>query len=443
MDKRLFGLLLCFTFLLLFYLEKRTYNYVILSFNAAYKPIPSTRRVESENKTICLNSTFGSSVNTPNSFLTTVKDIPCFKLDDSANYNNETTKLNVFYSNEFGTKILTFDLECINNNSGTNSNLWIQRKEMMAKMDFYKSSFRFGHDTVIPYIANIKDVINRNKSRKHFLYFHGNLSRLSAFKYKHAYAYDYLKIKHDMQRGLNDWSMTNRGKLYLDVQFSCHVDNPDNDNEIFEWQLCDNENKRMISLRNSTFSLIISPPDKNVISSSLIQQRLYESLIAGSIPVILGKNVILPYHEIIQWEQNVIRFPSENITKMADTLSRLSSEKIAQYQVNIKRIVAQYFTSDAKNLQAIAALLWRRLSISAIPEKNSTVQSAIYHLVKQNNIDIYSRQNRSFNNNNITLYADSRTRKFMSSLNLPKGICSDPMMPCVPRVKELSTKSGS
>lgn len=70
-----------------------------------------------------------------------------------------------------------------------------------------------------------------------------------------------------------------------------------------DWYLCGTDNSRRTILRDSTFSLLLVP-DRLVISSTLLQARVYEALRAGSIPVILGGDQIeLPFSEMIEWRR--------------------------------------------------------------------------------------------------------------------------------------------
>lgn len=70
-----------------------------------------------------------------------------------------------------------------------------------------------------------------------------------------------------------------------------------------DWYLCGTDNSRRTILRDSTFSLLLVP-DRSVVSSTLLQARLYEALRAGSIPVILGGDQIeLPFSEMIEWRR--------------------------------------------------------------------------------------------------------------------------------------------
>lgn len=83
-----------------------------------------------------------------------------------------------------------------------------------------------------------------------------------------------------------------------------------------DWMLCGTDSSRKAVLKDSTFSLLLSPAVGEV-SSTLFQARLYESLRSGAIPVILGADqVALPYEEVIDWRRISIMLPKARITEL-------------------------------------------------------------------------------------------------------------------------------
>lgn len=55
-----------------------------------------------------------------------------------------------------------------------------------------------------------------------------------------------------------------------------------------DWALCGTDSSRKTILKDSTFVLILAPKDMALISTTILQARVYEALRAGAIPVILG-----------------------------------------------------------------------------------------------------------------------------------------------------------
>jgi hypothetical protein len=68
---------------------------------------------------------------------------------------------------------------------------------------------------------------------------------------------------------------------------------------VFDWCLCGNETKRKEFLTQSTFTLVPAPLDIDMISTAMMQARIYESLKFSAIPVFLEHDRIgLPFDEV-------------------------------------------------------------------------------------------------------------------------------------------------
>ena len=147
----------------------------------------------------------------------------------------------------------------------------------------------------------------------------------------------------------------------------------------------------------------------------------------------------------MQWDRIVLRFSKQNVIEMAETLNRLSKDKIAIYQLNVNRIFTNYFQSKTQNINAIIAILRRRHSISNLPEHYPSVSPVSYNLVTHNGTTEYISQKLELKGH-IIMDSVSHLAKPneipTSTLNLPKGICTNPMTPCDSRMKDLSARSG-
>lgn len=76
-------------------------------------------------------------------------------------------------------------------------------------------------------------------------------------------------------------------------------DNQRVESNITDWGLCGDETKRKVFLIQSTFTLIPAPLDVNLISTTMMQVRIFESLKFGAIPVFLEHDRIgLPFDEV-------------------------------------------------------------------------------------------------------------------------------------------------
>lgn len=60
-----------------------------------------------------------------------------------------------------------------------------------------------------------------------------------------------------------------------------------------DWALCGTDSSRKAVLKESTFALILVPGNPDLISTTLLQARIYEALRSGAIPVILGGDKVL------------------------------------------------------------------------------------------------------------------------------------------------------
>ncbi len=63
--------------------------------------------------------------------------------------------------------------------------------------------------------------------------------------------------------------------------------------------------------------------------------RLIESLMAGSIPVLLADAYRLPFEETIQWNKYVVRIPESKIASLPGILKSMDRKAIEEYQRNI------------------------------------------------------------------------------------------------------------
>lgn len=83
-----------------------------------------------------------------------------------------------------------------------------------------------------------------------------------------------------------------------------------------EWLLCGTQESRTSILKDSTFSLVISPADYSVISTPQIHVRIHEALRTGAIPVILGNHIQLPFNEFLDWNRAAIFLPKARVSEL-------------------------------------------------------------------------------------------------------------------------------
>jgi len=85
--------------------------------------------------------------------------------------------------------------------------------------------------------------------------------------------------------------------------------------------LDERENEYRDILARSIFSLCPSGSGPNTI-------RLWESLYAGAIPVILSDDLILPDEECFEWDRCVIRIPEKDVEKVPAILQGMSDQEM-------------------------------------------------------------------------------------------------------------------
>ncbi len=132
--------------------------------------------------------------------------------------------------------------------------------------------------------------------------------------------------------------------------------------------LCENDLLRTRLVIDSTFSLIILPPDDNLLlTSDIIQLRLYESLKYGAIPLIIGTRFEPPFSEVIDWSKIIINLPSARITEMHYLLKSFRDADLLAYRRNGRQIFENYLSTMEKITETVLACLRTRIGIAPVP----------------------------------------------------------------------------
>ncbi|XP_071804168.1 exostosin-like 3 [Asterias amurensis] len=177
------------------------------------------------------------------------------------------------------------------------------------------------------------------------------------------------------------------GEFY--IEFNCPPLNADPSTvDLSEWWICRTK-ERLSILKQSTFVLIIAPDD-HIVSSTMIQKRLFEALKHGAIPVILGEHVHLPFSEFIMWNKAAIILPKARASELHFYLKTIQDNDILLFRRQGWFIWTTYLSSTSAVINTILATLRTRLSIpasiirdeqspsifpSGIPPKQKQVQS--------------------------------------------------------------------
>lgn len=151
-------------------------------------------------------------------------------------------------------------------------------------------------------------------------------------------------------------------------EFECNLASDDNINTENDWNICGTDSSRRQILKDSTFALIFSPKNDDLISTTLLQARIYESLRTGAIPVILGGDQIkLSYDEVIQWKRACVFLPRARITELHFLLRSLPDTDILLMRRQGRLIWERYLASVQSTLDTIVAVLRDRLNIPPLP----------------------------------------------------------------------------
>lgn len=144
---------------------------------------------------------------------------------------------------------------------------------------------------------------------------------------------------------------------------------------IRDWSLCGTDSSRKNILKDSTFVLILAP-GRHVVSSTLIQARIYEALRAGAIPIILGADQIqLPYSETVDWRRVAIMLPKARITELHFLLRAVPDTDLLILRRQGRLVWERYLSSVQATIDTIIASFRDRLGIPPRPIPQIIAQS--------------------------------------------------------------------
>lgn len=294
---------------------------------------------------------------------------------------------------------------------GVNTN-----RAMIAQSSYQASQFRDGFDIIIPSLVSTVDKVSMPKKstgtieelenidpsnvimqvpvmRKYFLTFIGQWSpgenqELDIGKEQeenlNQEAFDD-KFHSTLIEGLNEMSNDEKqGKILFES--SCLDGRAVTPGFKSEWALCGTVKSRLLVLSQSTFSLIVAPENYNLISTSLLATRLAESLHSGAVPIILGNQVKLPFHEHIDWSKAAIIWPKARITELGFLLQSYPHSDILTMRRRGQFIYDTYFASAKSILDSLLATLRTRLNIPPLSvqvEQSNVVEHKSYTFDKE------------------------------------------------------------
>jgi len=134
-----------------------------------------------------------------------------------------------------------------------------------------------------------------------------------------------------------------------------------------EWVQCGTEQQQKELFLMSTFRLIIAPMDTSLVSTEMLQLTLYLALKYGSVPVILGDYVQLPFQEAIHWSRAVITLPKARVTELHFILRSYTDADILEMRRYGRLVFETFFGSTSAIVDTLLTLVRHRLRIPAFP----------------------------------------------------------------------------
>jgi alpha-1,4-N-acetylglucosaminyltransferase EXTL3 len=258
--------------------------------------------------------------------------------------------------------------------------------------------FRTGFDILLPPLrtaeADSVDLLSPllPVSRETFIHFHGEYSPP-----KHpgpgAITPDHIR---SLQHLL-------KGKERVDIQLQCQQPATGKTKRAVEgqWMLCGDQKSRLELCSKSMFSLVPSPGGPNSGTGVGIYTRLIESLMCGSIPVVVGVGV-LPFDEVIDWSRAALIVPFGRYSDIPYILRSVSSDEIQNFRLKGRHLWHTYFSSPLRVVQ-IAVAIVRSRTLHPPPPAPDFVGKQLLYLPAPNHKQIPSP---SFTNN-FTAYSSS------------------------------------
>lgn len=185
-----------------------------------------------------------------------------------------------------------------------------------------------------------------------------------------------VKLDHFILVHLKELEKTSAADRFL-FEFECIPPSDDNlSSDVDDWALCGTDSSRRTVLKDSTFVLIFAPSNPNLISTTLLQARVYEALRSGAIPVILGGDQIyLAYDEVIQWKRVCIFLPRARVTEIHFLLRTIPDVDLLLMRRQGRLVWERYLASVQSSLDTIVAVIRDRLNIPPPPVETVTAVS--------------------------------------------------------------------
>lgn len=179
------------------------------------------------------------------------------------------------------------------------------------------------------------------------------------------------------------------------VEFTCKNPQPSLPSE---WALCGEREDRVEVLKVSTFALVISPGDGQLVASAGCGMRLFEAMEVGTIPVVLGDHAGLPYHQFIRWSEAAIIVPKPRVTELHFLLRSLSDNDMLAMRRQGRFLWETYFSTSENVLNTLLASIRTSIQVPAaaikeepaheIPHKAGKLASTDANLADNGDLDL-------------------------------------------------------
>ena len=211
--------------------------------------------------------------------------------------------------------------------------------------------FRSGFDVLLPPLPT-SEVTWRDLppllpvSRENLIYFHG----------------EYAPPRHPSPSSLAPADVKSLqqaldGREKIDIELRC----PETGAGVTEgeWMLCGGQSSRLELCSHSTFSLVPSTGGPGDQAGVALYTRLIESLVCGSIPVLIGMGT-LPFDEVIDWRLAAISIPASGFSDIHYILRSVSGDDIQNFRLNGRNLWHTYFSSPLAIIKTTVAMVRSR-----------------------------------------------------------------------------------
>ena len=152
-------------------------------------------------------------------------------------------------------------------------------------------------------------------------------------------------------------------------QFSC-----DNKGEMSgvgsvggEWALCGTSNQRQEVLKKSTFTLIPAAMNYSVLTTTVIQIRIFEAMQFGAIPVVIGDQLEMPFSELLSWQLASVTIPKSRAEELLFLLRTFSDADVLEMRRRGRIFWETYFGTTRSIVTTALAAIRERLHIPPRP----------------------------------------------------------------------------